>query len=158
MGNHFFPKNYVPLIVARMVYVEMVLGVQVDWRTILGNQADNGPSYQPNKYVGANRSTPPKTHLPLTIIPQVLTRRPQVPPRFTPITPPFSFQLVSRISIVPKVTTQSTSYTQDLDLVMNDQIVEHPWEQNPPRSPLAQTTPWMHHIWMLWFKWHLIGI
>jgi hypothetical protein len=36
-GNHFFPKNQVPLIVARMVYVEVMLRVQVDWKTILGN-------------------------------------------------------------------------------------------------------------------------
>jgi hypothetical protein len=28
--NHFFPQEQVPLIVARMVYVEVVLGVQVD--------------------------------------------------------------------------------------------------------------------------------
>jgi hypothetical protein len=30
MGNHFFPKNQVLLTMARMVYVEVVLGVQVD--------------------------------------------------------------------------------------------------------------------------------
>jgi hypothetical protein len=43
--NLIFAKNQVPLIVAQMVYVEVALGVQVDWRTILGSQATNMPSY-----------------------------------------------------------------------------------------------------------------
>jgi hypothetical protein len=30
MGSQFFFKNQVPLIVAKMFYVEVVLGVQVD--------------------------------------------------------------------------------------------------------------------------------
>jgi hypothetical protein len=29
MGNQFFPKNQVPLIVAQMFYVEVVLGVKL---------------------------------------------------------------------------------------------------------------------------------
>jgi hypothetical protein len=37
MGNQFFPKNQMPLIVAQMFYVEVVLGVQVDERTILSS-------------------------------------------------------------------------------------------------------------------------
>jgi hypothetical protein len=32
-----FSKNQVALIVARMVYVEVVLGVQVNWKTTLGS-------------------------------------------------------------------------------------------------------------------------
>jgi hypothetical protein len=35
--NHFFPKNQVPLIMARMVYAEVVLGVHIDWRTVTSN-------------------------------------------------------------------------------------------------------------------------
>jgi hypothetical protein len=35
--NHFLPKNQVPLTMAWMVYVEVVLGVQVNWKTISGN-------------------------------------------------------------------------------------------------------------------------
>jgi hypothetical protein len=41
MGNQFFPKNQVPLIVAQMFYVEVVLGVQVDERTILSSWKGN---------------------------------------------------------------------------------------------------------------------
>ncbi len=37
MGNYFFPQNQVHLTVAQIVYAKVVLGVQVDWRTILSN-------------------------------------------------------------------------------------------------------------------------
>jgi predicted small integral membrane protein len=43
--NLIFARNQVPLIVAQMVYVEVALGVQVDWRTILGSQGTNMPLY-----------------------------------------------------------------------------------------------------------------
>jgi hypothetical protein len=45
MENHFFSKNHVPLSMARMIYAEVVLGVQVNWRIILNNQANNVPPY-----------------------------------------------------------------------------------------------------------------
>jgi hypothetical protein len=37
MGNQFFSKNQAPLIVAQMFYVEVVLEVQVDERTLLSS-------------------------------------------------------------------------------------------------------------------------
>ncbi len=43
--NLIFAKNQMPLIVAQMVYVEVALEVQVDWRTILGSQGTNMPLY-----------------------------------------------------------------------------------------------------------------
>jgi len=84
---------------------------------------------------------PPETHLLPIITPLILTRKPQVPPQFAPITPPFYFQLVPLIPIVPKTTTLSTSCTQDLDLVMNNQIIHHHWEQNPLQSLLSMNNP-----------------
>jgi hypothetical protein len=62
MGNNFFPKNYVLLIVAWMVYAKVVLGVKVNWRTILANRTNNVPPYQLDKFVGANPFALPKTH------------------------------------------------------------------------------------------------
>jgi hypothetical protein len=93
-GNHFSPKNQVPLIVAWVVYVEVVFGVQVDWRIVLGNQTDNVHSYWVDKFAKANPLTLLETHPPLTTIPLVLTRRPWVPHQSALITPPFSFQSV----------------------------------------------------------------
>jgi hypothetical protein len=43
--------------------------------------------------------------------------------------PLFFFQLVPLIPIIPKIT--SIFCIQDLDLVLNDQIVQPPWEQTP---------------------------
>jgi hypothetical protein len=43
--------------------------------------------------------------------------------------------------IVLKTITPNIFYTQDLDLVMNDQIVQHPWEQNPFQSLLNTNNP-----------------
>jgi hypothetical protein len=37
MGNQCFSKNQVLVIVAQMFYVEVVLGVQVDWRIVLSS-------------------------------------------------------------------------------------------------------------------------
>jgi len=47
-------------------------------------------------------------------------------------TPPFFFQLIPLILVIPEITTLNTSCIQDLDLAMNDQIVQTPWEQIPP--------------------------
>jgi len=62
---------------------------------------------------------------------------PLAPPKSLNLKPPSSFQPVPLIPIVPKITKSNIYCTQDLDLVMNDQIVQHPWEQNPPQSPLS---------------------
>ncbi len=76
MGNHFFSKYQVPLIMAWMVYVYVVFDIQVDWRIGLGNRIDNMPLYQSNRFAPANPSTPPETHsFPTTILP-VLIKRP----------------------------------------------------------------------------------
>jgi hypothetical protein len=58
-----------------------------------------------------------------------------------PITPPFSFQLIPLISVIPKSTRPNTSCIQDLDLVMNDQIVQCPWEQIALQSPPNMDNP-----------------
>jgi len=41
-----FAKNQVFFIVARMVYIEVALGVQIDWRTNLGGRRGKVPLYQ----------------------------------------------------------------------------------------------------------------
>jgi len=46
-----------------------------------------------------------------------------------------------QIPIVFETITPNISYIQDLDLVMNDQIVQHPWEQNPFQSLLSTNNP-----------------
>ncbi len=38
MGNQIFYKNQVLLIVAQMIYVEVVLGVQVDWKPLQAHE------------------------------------------------------------------------------------------------------------------------
>jgi hypothetical protein len=53
----------------------------------------------------------------------------------------FSFQPVPPILIILESTAPNTSCTQNLDLVMNDQIVQRTWEQNPPQSPLNMDNP-----------------
>jgi len=119
MKNHCFSQTQVPLTVAWMVYAKVVLKVQVDWKIILGNQANNLPPYRLDRFASTNPSTCLETHLPhITILP-ILTRRPQVPPQSTPITSPFSFQLVPPILIVPKIITLNIFCTQDLNLMMN---------------------------------------
>jgi hypothetical protein len=45
MGSQCFSKNQMPLIMAQMFYVEVVLGVQVDWRIVLGSRRGNMPPY-----------------------------------------------------------------------------------------------------------------
>jgi hypothetical protein len=65
---------------AQMVFEEVVLGVQVDWKTILGNRAGDVLLYRPNQFARANPLTLPETCLPFTIIPPVLIRKPKVPP------------------------------------------------------------------------------
>jgi hypothetical protein len=120
--NYFFPKNQIPLIVAWMVYVKVVLGVP-------NNKVDNVPPYWLDKFVLANPLTPPKIHSPFTSIPLVFTRRHHVLPWSALVIPPFLFS----------IGTTNTNYSQnneffciqDLDLVLNDQIVQPPWEQTP---------------------------
>ncbi len=75
--------------------------------------------YRPDRFAGANPLGPLEIHSPPTIVPPILTRRPQVPPQSTSITPPFSFQLISPILIISETTTSNTC-TQALDLVMSD--------------------------------------
>jgi len=70
--------------------------------------------------MGANSLASLKTCMPLKIIPLVLTRKPRIPPSSAPITPPFYFQPIPQISIGPQIIALSTSYTQDLDLVMSN--------------------------------------
>ncbi len=123
MGNNFFPKNYVLLIMARMIYAKVVLGVKVNRRTILANRTNNVPPYQLDKFAGANPFALPITHPPPTTILLVFTRRPWVPPQFAHVIPPFSFQLVPPILVIPKTTTLNIFCIQDLDLVMSDRIV-----------------------------------
>jgi len=91
MRNHFFPKNQVFFIVAQMVYAEVVLGVQVNWKTVPSNQASNVPLYQPSRSAGANPLTLPKIRPPLTIVIPILTRRPQFLPNL-PMSLPLSNQ------------------------------------------------------------------
>jgi hypothetical protein len=76
MRSHFFPKNQVFLIVAQMVYAEVALGVQVNWKTMPSNHANNVPLYQPSRFVGENPSTLPKICPPPTIVIPIFTRRP----------------------------------------------------------------------------------
>jgi len=77
--------------------------------------------YQPDRFAKAN---PPKIHPPATIVPLILRRRPQVFPWFAPVIAPFSLQPISPILIISETTTLNTSCTQDLDLVISDQIIE----------------------------------
>jgi len=123
IGNHFFPRNQVPLTMAQMVYAEVMIGVQVDWRTVPSNWTSNLPLYWPDRSAKANPSTPPETHIPPTTFPLVFIRRPRVHFWFAPVIPPFFFQPVPLLPVIPKETTLSTSCTQDLDVVMNNQIV-----------------------------------
>jgi hypothetical protein len=108
--NHFFPKNHVPLIVAWMVYVEVVFGVQVNWNIVLGNRTDNVHPYQLDRFVKANPLTLLESHRPPITVPLVLTRKPWILPQYAPIVPPFSFQPIPQI-LVFKTTTLSTSCT-----------------------------------------------
>jgi hypothetical protein len=59
-----------------MVYVKVVLGVYVDWRTILGQQISNVLLYQLDRFVVANLLTPLETRSTPTTIPPILTGRP----------------------------------------------------------------------------------
>ncbi len=54
---------------------------------------------------------------------------------------PFLFSTSTTNNDCSQSTSSSTSCTQDLDLVMSDQIVQHPWEQSPPQSPLTMNNP-----------------
>jgi hypothetical protein len=55
--------------------------------------------------------------------------------------PPFFFQLVPPILVVPKSITLSNSHAQGPFVGMNDQIVQRPWEKRPPQSPLNMDDP-----------------
>jgi hypothetical protein len=63
-----------------MVYVEVVFGVHIDWRTILGNQTDNVLLYGLDKFIWVNPLSPLEIRLPPTTIPFVFTRKPHVLP------------------------------------------------------------------------------
>jgi hypothetical protein len=72
----------VHLTIAWMVYVEVVLRIQVDWRTILASWGGNVPPYQPNIFVMvANPSILPKTPSVLITFPLVRQAWPQVLPK-----------------------------------------------------------------------------
>jgi hypothetical protein len=66
----------------------------------------------------------------------VLTN-PSTPPKTLNLKPPSSFQPVPPIVVVAKVIKPSTFGIQDLDLVMSDRIVQHPWDQSPPQLLLS---------------------
>ncbi len=76
-----------------------------------------------------------------TTVPPVLIGRPWVPPRFALVVPPFFFQSIPPILVFLESTTSSTSRTQDLLLVMNDQIVQRLWEQSPLESTPSMDNP-----------------
>jgi hypothetical protein len=59
-----------------MVYAEVVLGVQVDWRTIPYQQINNVLLYGLNKFEMANSSAPLKTCPTPTTILLVFVRQP----------------------------------------------------------------------------------
>ncbi len=130
-----------------MVYMEMVLRVQVDWRTILGSWGGNVPPYQPSIFaMVANPSILPKTPSTLITFPLVVKHD----PKFflnSPLSLTFFFQ---PIPIVPKSTTPTSFCTQDPSLGISDQIVQCSWEQSLPipNRPQAWGTN-MKWIWKL---------
>jgi hypothetical protein len=61
MGNQCFSKNQVLVIVAQMFYVEVVLGVQVDWRIVLSSRRGKMLPYQPSIFAMEIPLAPPKS-------------------------------------------------------------------------------------------------
>jgi hypothetical protein len=145
-----FAKNQVSLIMAQMVYTEVVLGVLVDLKIVLGSQGGNVHAYQPCIFVmETNPSAPLKNPPTPTTIPLVRKTQLQFPPTFSLVISPIIFQPVPPIPIVPQLTTLSSYFTQDPSSGISGRIVQHPWEQNPLQSTLNMDDPWMENNWML---------
>ncbi len=78
---------------------------------------------------------------PLIIVPLILKAQPWVLPRPSPITPPFHFQLVPPILIVPKSTTPNTFGTQNPSLGINNCMFNALGNKIPFNHHRAWTTP-----------------
>ncbi len=141
-GEPNFAKNQVPLIVAQMVYAEVVFGVWVDLKFFLISQGGNVHVYQLGIFaMEANPSTPLENPPSPTTIPLVCRTQPQVPPTFSLVTSPIIFQLVPPIPIAPQLTTFNSYFTQDPSFGISGRIVQRPWEQNPLESTLNMDNP-----------------
>jgi len=91
MGNQFFSWNQMPMTMAWMVYVQVVFGVQVDWKIVPSQWTNNVLSYRPNRFAMANLLALLEILPTLIIIPLDFITQLRIPHRFALVTSPFSF-------------------------------------------------------------------
>ncbi len=93
---------------AQMVHEEVVLGVQVNWKTVSSSWRGNVLLYWLCRFVVTNPlallENPPTP----TIIPPICKAWPKVLPKPTIFTPPFFFQLAPPMPFVPESITLNT--------------------------------------------------